>query len=132
MVVNKGDLIHYFNIKIYESGKVKKENKSYSVVACKENESYGELIVIDSYAYTIIQTKKEKYTSNQILNESSCYEMRIGIKYDNYINGYLYTTNPSQKIATKRIKKELEKFINEKYGRYSNYKIKLDEIQEND
>jgi hypothetical protein len=56
------------------------------------------------------------------------YESNFSTYWD-YIEGSLYTASASQKVAYKRIKKELEKYIYKKHGRYCNAASMLNKIE---
>jgi hypothetical protein len=60
-----------------------------------------------------------KWTDTVEFNEASVYQSKFSYSWD-YIKGTLYTASPSEKIAYRRIKKALEKYIYEKHGRYCN------------
>ena len=130
MEVNKGDKVFYFAIKLNEDGTIEKIKEEYEVLASKENNLYKELIVLDDDRFTILQTKEDRYRMNELYGKPCCREMKWSIStMIDYIEGSLYTNDSNEKAAYRNIKKIMNKFINEKYGKYGNYINLLEKIE---
>lgn len=130
MKVNKGDKIFKFSIELKGNGIIQKDLKAYEVLGSKESDLYEELIVLDDDSYTTLQTKEEKYRMHSLYGKAICYEMKWNCSsLIDYITGQLYTNNPNEKVAYKSIKKAMNKFINDKYGKYGNYINLLEKIE---
>lgn len=117
------DKLYRFEIKFdFIKNSVEQEKKEYVVIGA--NDTY---VCINDFHFTSLQTKK-KYRGDTVdFNEVSVYQSHFSYSWD-YIQGSLYTASPSEKIAYRRIKKALEKFIYEKHGRYCNAISFLDKI----
>lgn len=127
--INNGDKIFHFSVELSVDGTVKRDVKEYKVIATKDNESYGKLIVIENYAYKILQTKNEKYSLYGIFKKVNCHECDLNLSFRlAYISGGIYTNNPNEDVAYKAIKKAMIKYVNDKYGKYGNYINLLDKI----
>jgi hypothetical protein len=118
------DNIYYFEIKMdFTKDKVEQTKREHKVIGA--NDRY---ICIDDSLFTSLQTKQYYRGDKVDFNEIKIYESHSSCLGD-YIRAYLYTASPSEKIAYRRIKKALEKFIYEKHGRYCNAISFLDKIQ---
>ncbi|SHJ53365.1 hypothetical protein SAMN02745163_02084 [Clostridium cavendishii DSM 21758] len=130
MEIKSGDLMYYFNIELDETGLVKTIVKTYPIIATKEKFEDNQIMVIDNLNYTTLQTKDEKYSTHTIFNKVRCYEMNYhsrGLK--DSVTGYLYTTNSNKKVAITKIKKAMEKYLKDKYGKYGNFIELLNKIE---
>jgi hypothetical protein len=121
-----GDKVYYFEIKLdFKNDCVNQSKQEFNVAGVNE-----EYVCIDNYNFTSIQLKK-RYSSDkekELFNNANAWEMRFSTYWD-YIQGFLYTTCSSEKVAYKKVKKALEEFIFEKHGRYCNAISFLDKIK---
>ena len=135
MQINVGDKINYYILELNIDGNVKKKNEGYPVVAVKKCEEYsnkkeGQYIVIETCSYKIIQTIYEKYSSHTTLEKASVYEQKWHTDVlKDYIQASIYTAETDDKKVYKKLKKEIEKYLNKNYGRYGNYIDLLDKIE---
>ncbi len=117
MDLNVGDKVYVYEIKLdFKENRVEQTKLEHNIIGVNK-----ERVCIDNCYFTSIKTKKDyRGDTDTLFNQ-------IGIidtskwgwcDYADYISGTLYTTNSSNKVAYKRIKKELEKYINEKISRY--------------
>lgn len=118
------DKVFYYSIKIdFSKQKLEQEQKQYTVLGVNSTK-----LVIDDEAFTSLKHKKsyrgdDRELFNQVETCSSNF-----MPYWDYIQADLYTASSSKKIAYKRLKKALEKYIYEKHGRYCNAISYLDKI----
>jgi hypothetical protein len=119
------DKVYHFCINLdFKENKVEQTKKEYTVIGV--NDSY---LCINDYHFNAIKRKKAYRGDNDgLFNEVSVYQSHFSTYWD-YIKADLYTSSPSEKIAYRRMKKALEKFIYEKHGRYCNAISFLDKIQ---
>jgi hypothetical protein len=118
------DKVYFFEIKLdFKNDSVEQTKKEYEVIGI--NESY---MCINDHCFNSLKIKKSYRSDKEDFNVVRIHEMNFSSYWD-YIRGYLYTASPSEKIAYRRIKKALEKFIYEKHGRYCNAISFLDKIQ---
>ena len=62
--------------------------------------------------------RKENYNLNGIINKVSVYHSKLG-SWSDEIHSYVYTDESNSKKVYAKLKKGLEKFIYEKFGRYA-------------
>lgn len=135
MLVKVGDVINKYEIELNIDGQVKKEKRNYPVVACKEYKDYskkkdGQYIVIDTVDYTVLQTIDKEYSSNSTLEKAHVWEMKWSSRIlKDYVHATIYTTEANEKKVYKKLKKEIEKYLQKNYGRYGNYIELLNKIE---
>jgi hypothetical protein len=117
------DKIYHFEINFdFIKNSVEQKKTEYTVIGA--NDTY---ISINNFNFTSLKHKKIYRGDTIDFNETSVYQSHFSSSWD-YIRGALYTASPNDKIAYRRIKKALEKFIYEKHGRYCNAIGLLDKI----
>lgn len=95
--------------------------KNVASKSIEENQILGineRILVINDRQFTRLDLGKERFNMNGIINKTGAYHSKIGTLSDE-IHAYMYTTESNSKKAYVKIKKELEKFIYEKFGRYT-------------
>jgi hypothetical protein len=118
------DKVYHYKIKMdFIKNSVEQEKKEYTVIGA--NNHY---LCIDDSCFTSLKIKGYYRGDEEEFNIVSTFHSNYGSSCD-YIQADLYTATSSEKIAYKRMKKALEKFIYEKYGRYCNAIDFLDKIQ---
>lgn len=122
------DIVHEFEIRLdFKTNKVTQKCTKYTVLGVNEDR-----LVINNRYFTVIFYKKPyRGSSEKLFNEVEVIDTSNWntSEYYDYIEGKLYTSTSNYKIAYRRIKKELEKYINKKHGRYCNAITILDQIQ---
>lgn len=110
-----GDKIYHYEVKIdFVKQTVNQTKRDHTLIGL--NKDYG---VFDDYSFTKARlTKKGGYKSDVVFDEPRAYEFKI-YSY-NEVTGYIYSTIENDKKMYSKIKKQLEKFIDEKYGCYCN------------
>jgi len=119
------DIIYYYEIKInFDKDKIEQKQQNHRILGANDFK-----IVIDDREFTTIQLKK-LYRSDHatLFNEVRVYESKFEGYWD-YIESHLYSATSSKKIAFRRIKKALEKFIYQKHGRYCNAITLLNQVE---
>jgi hypothetical protein len=117
------DKVYYFSIKLdFLKNCVDQYKKDYTVIGAN-----SEYVCIDTDDFKSLKTKGIYRGDKADFNEVFTWESHWSNSWD-YISGTLYTASPSEKIAYRRIKKALEKYIYEKHGRYCNAIDFLDKI----
>lgn len=105
--------VYSFSIKIdFKDNKVSTEEKTYEVVGTNE-----EYFVINDHYFTTLCYKPSEYNTRENFRKVHVHHFNC-LQYWDYVEGQIYTHNSSKKIAQKAIKKALEKFLYDKYGRY--------------
>lgn len=122
-MVKAKDKVYLFSIELdFLKDTVEQKTEEYEVIGVN-----NEYIAINDNRFTSIKIKG-KEDIDGALKQVSIYQSEFKNYWD-YIEGSLYTLNSSKKIAYKKIKKELEKYIQEKHGRYCNAITMLDKIE---
>ena len=119
------DIIYRYEIELdFKDNKVKQEQKPYQVIGY--NDTY---LAINDQRFSTIKHRKLYRGDNYdtLFNEVSVFDYQS--TYNDFIRATLYTQSSSKKIAYKRMKKELEKFIYKKHGRYCNAITMLDKVE---
>lgn len=118
------DKVYYYTIKLdFDGNKVEQKREENTALGVNEN-----YLVIDDWQFHSIKHKKiYSFDHDKLFNQVGVFGSQS--KYSDYIYGYLYTSTSNSKIAYKRIKKALEKFIYQKHGRYCNAISFLDQIK---
>ena len=121
------DKVFRYTIKLdFSNDKVEKNRKEYEIIGYNDTN----LAINDSSFSTIRHTKMYRSDNTVLFNAISVYDTSgWAISSYDYIQADLYTQSSSEKIAYKRIKKALEKFIYKKHGRYCNAISFLDRIE---
>ncbi|NFG37511.1 hypothetical protein [Clostridium botulinum] len=134
-MIKVGDTLRMYSIELNIDGDVKKEKEEYPVVAAKEYTDYskkkkGQYIVLDDDSYAILQTIDQKYSIHSILNKVNVYERKWCIRsLKDYISANVTTSETDDKKVYKKLKKEIEKYLQSNYGRYGNYIDLLNNIE---
>ena len=110
-----GDTVYFFEVEILrECAKINETSEQYKIIGLNENR-----LCIDNKDFkTIKHTKLYNSDSDMIFNNVIICDWL----YDSYIKklyATLYTSNSSNKTAFKRLYKEIQKHVAEKYGVYS-------------
>jgi len=112
-VVTKDTPIYMFEIKIdFLKDEVTKKQEEYKVLDTNED-----CFVINDLRFTTFQYKNETYKIYCVLKKTAVSQFLVKPYYD-YIHGILYTDNKSAAIAYRNIKKDMETWMYEKWGRY--------------
>jgi len=119
------DKVYYYEIKIdFHKYKLEQKCEEYTVLGVNDLN-----LVINDREFTAIKRKKRYRGDKETLfNETVVYDSKFGMYWDEIV-AYLYTSTTSKKIAYRRLKKALEKFIYDKHGRYCNAIAFLDKIE---
>ncbi len=119
------DKIYLFVIELdFLKDAVIQELKEYKIIGVNSKC----IAINDEYFTTISTDSKTNYRLHEEYNKVSIIQSKYEKIFD-YIRGSLYTSDSSNKSAYKRIKAELEKYIQEKHGRYCNAVTMLDKIE---
>lgn len=119
------DKVYLFVIELdFLKDAVIQESKEYEVIGANDKC----LAINDEYFTSIGIKTRNDYRFGNKLDDVGVIQSKYE-KYFDYIRGSLYTSNSNEKLAYKKIKKELEKFIQEKHGRYCNAITMLDKIK---
>lgn len=112
-MLSQGDTIYYFEIKIdFLKDKVVAEESMHSVLGTNDD-----LFVINDRSFTRLQYKNEKFNIYEPFKAAKVSKWCTKPYWDE-IRGRIYTDNKSKTIAHKAIKKALEDYLYENYGRY--------------
>lgn len=112
-MVNIGDTIYYFEIKIdFLKDKVATEESSHTVIGTNDT-----LFVIDDRSFTRLQYKNDQYNIYEPFKAAKVSKWCTKPYWDD-IRGRIYTDNKSKAIAHNAIKKALKDYLYENYGRY--------------
>ncbi len=119
------DTVYEYSIKLdFYKDTVEQKQAEYKVIGVN-----NERLCIGDRTFTTIKRKKQYRGDNdELFGEVSVFDSQYKNYWD-YIRATLYSASPSKKIAYKRMKKALEKFINTKHGRYCNAMIILNRIE---
>ncbi|MGN2336836.1 hypothetical protein ACTFIN_01750 [Clostridium cagae] len=136
-MIKIGDTLRMYSIELNIDGDVKKEKEEYPVVAAKEYTTYkrnkrltGQYIVISDDSYAVLQTIDQEYSIHSILNKVNVYERKWNTKsFKDYISANVTTNETDDKKVYKKLKKEIEKYLQSNYGRYGNYIDLLNNIE---
>lgn len=74
-------------------------------------------LCLDDYSFTRIDLEKKSYNSNCVLENAACNHCKLSNYYDE-ITGTIYSSKKDEKKQYLKIKKALEKYIQQKFGRY--------------
>lgn len=119
-----GDKIYHYRIKLdFLKDNVEQSIGEHTIIGANNHR-----ICINDEVFTSLKIKGYYRGDKEEFNSVSTYESKYGGYWD-YIQSELYTATPSKKIAYRRMKKSLEKFIYEKHGRYCNAITFLDQIK---
>lgn len=120
-----GDKVYVYEVKLeFSKNKVEQIESQYNIIGI--NEYY---LCIDDNRFSSIKRRKQySGDTDKLFNQISIIDM-TGFSTLDYITGVLRTTQNSKVHAYKRIKKELEKYINKKLSRYGGAIKLLDEIK---
>jgi hypothetical protein len=118
-----GDKVFYYEIEIdFMGNNVKQAKEEHKIVAV--NSHY---LCIDNNDFTSIKhTKWYSGDVDTLFNEVRTYEMKY--TFTNKIFAELYTSSSNDKVAYRRMKKQIEKFIDKNYGCYLDFIGYLDRI----
>lgn len=105
--------VYYFEIMLdFKTNKVETKKESYSVIGT--NDDY---FAINDRHFSTLQYKPKKYGLATNFRKVETHHSKMDPYWD-YIQGHIYTHNSSENIAQRAIKKAVEKFLYEKFGRY--------------
>jgi hypothetical protein len=111
--MERGDTIYYFEIKLdFLKNQAFQSESVHTVLGVNEQR-----FVIDDSLFTRVQFKDEQRPMYGILKKAQVSKFHLKPYWDE-LKGYMYTTNSSKKVAHNAIKKALESFLYENYGRY--------------
>jgi hypothetical protein len=112
-MLQQGDIIYRFEIKIdFKKNIISTDSKELKVLDSNEK-----IFVLKDSQFTRIQYKIEKNPLNSCFKKVTIHRFDFQPYYDE-LNGFMFTQYPSKKIAYKAIKRELRKWMYEKYGKY--------------
>lgn len=112
-MLNIGTDVYCFEIKLdFKKDTVTTQDKGFKIIGTNE-----ECFVINDQRFTTLSYKISKYSIYTDFRKVSVHHFNCLSYYDE-VTGTLYTHNPSKKIAFKAIKKSMEKFLYDKYGKY--------------
>lgn len=131
MNVTTGTQIYEYSLEIFANGKVEKKKEEHEIIAVREHEKKGQVLALTDrwQGIEVIQTNKDKDKLNTSLNDASVWENKWRSKsLTDSIRGIVYTTQNDDKKVYDKLKKEISKFVSKEYGKYSSYKMVLDDI----
>lgn len=112
-MLNIGDKVYYFEIRLdFMKDAVTTKEKEFTVIGTNEIK-----FVMNDVSFTRIQYKDEKYAIDTPFKATRISRWNTKPYWDE-VKGYIYTDNESKLIAHKAIRKELEKYLYENFGRY--------------
>jgi N-acetylneuraminic acid mutarotase len=119
-----GDKIYEFEIILdFKKNEVRQKKEEHSIIGINKDR-----LVMNDEQFTTLELKKTRYNDHQtIIRTVGVYHSNFSIYYDE-VKAYFHTTNPSEKIAKKIMKKKIESFMWEKFGRYTAQTHLLDKI----
>jgi len=119
------DTVYEYTIKFdFLKDRVEQKRCEHKVIGVNE-----ERLCIGDRRFTSIKTKRSYRGDNdKLFNEVVVFDSHYSGCWD-YIQATLYSATSSKKIAYKRMKRALEKFIWEKHGRYCNAATFLNQIE---
>jgi len=126
-----GQPVYEYSLEIFQDGKVKKEKTEHKIVAIEEHDKRGHVIAItDSYyGIEILQTSNDKDKLSTTINKAMAWERKWNYKGSiDSIQACIYSTQKEDKKVYAKLKKEIEKFLDKEYRKYSSYKILLENI----
>jgi len=108
------DTVYEYSIKLdFLKDTVEQKQSVYKVIGVND-----ERLCISDRSFTTIKRKKSyRGDKDELFGEVGVFDSHHD-RYWDYIKAELYSASPSKKIAYRRMKKALEKFINAKHGRY--------------
>jgi hypothetical protein len=121
------DTVYEYSIKLdFKKDTVEQKQQKHKVIGYNDSK-----LCVDDYNFTSIKhTKAYRGDSEVLFNEITVFDTSgWSISSCDYIKANLYTQTSNEKIAYKRMKKALEKFIYKKHGRYCNAITFLDKIK---
>ena len=119
-----GDSLYSFRITV----DFKNDTASFSYV--EEVKIIGindKLLAINDSNFNRYDLKKDRYSSNRVMKKVYVHHFVMTDYYDELIVSYI-SPNQSVTIAKKVMKKEAEKFLYEKFGKYCGKEILLNQI----
>jgi hypothetical protein len=110
-----GDKIYKFEITLdFLKSEVNQNRTENSVIGIND-----ERLVMNDKQFTTLELKKTRYNDHQTIIRKVCvWHSHYGTYWDK-VDAVFYTTNNSEKIAKKTMKKQIEKFMFEKFGKYA-------------
>jgi hypothetical protein len=111
--MNVGDAVYYFQIKLdFLKDTVFTEEAKFTAIGVNEQK-----FVINDNSFTRVQHKDEKFFIDTPFKVAKVSRWNTKPYWDE-LRGYIYTDNKSRAIAHRAIKKALEEYLYENYGRY--------------
>jgi hypothetical protein len=119
-----GDKVYKFDIVLdFLKNEVSQERKEHSIIGIND-----ERLVINDRQFTTLELKKTRYNDHKtIIRKVYVWHSHYGNYWDS-VKAVFYTTNNSEKIAKKTMKKQIEKFMYEKFGKYAMQTSMIDRI----
>lgn len=109
-----GQEIYKYKITLdFKKNEVSRDIGSNKIIGLNQHK-----LCLDDYSFTRVDLKKESYNSNYVLENATCHHCKLSNYYDE-ITGTIYSSKKDEKKQYLKIKKALEKFIQEKFGRYA-------------
>lgn len=115
-ILNKGEAIYHYEIKLdFIKNKAETKEETYSVL-----DSNIKRLVINDEKFTRLQYENNKnYNMDTPFNVPQAYKVECRPSFD-YVYGYIYTTSDNKKKCFADVKKKIEEYLYDKYGRYCN------------
>lgn len=132
MNITIGSQINEYSLRIYQDSKVEKKKEAHEVISVVEHDKRGQVMAItdDYQGIDVLQTVYDKDGMSTSINKAIVWESNWQSKsLIDSVQASIYTIKKDDKKVYENLKKEIAKFINKKYGKYSNYKIILDDIE---
>ena len=126
------DTVNEYSIELFEDGKVEKNKEIHEIIAIKEHEKRGKVFAIsdDYQGIEVLQSVYEKNGLNTTIDKAIIWERKWNFKGSvNSIYVCIYITQKDDKKVYSKLKKEIEKYLTKKYGRYGNYIDLLNKIE---
>jgi hypothetical protein len=119
------DTVYEYTIKFdFLKDRVVQERCEYQIIGIND-----ERMCINDRGFSSIKLKKSyRGDKDELFNDVVVFDSHYEGYWD-YIQASLYSATTSEKIAYKRMKRALEKFIQKKHGRYCNAIAFLDKIE---
>jgi hypothetical protein len=111
--MDRGDTVYYFEIKLdFLKNQAFQSESIHLVIGVNDTR-----FVMDDEQFTRVQFKDELHCTNTPFKKARVSKFYLKPYWDE-IRGYIYTSNSCKKVAHNAIKKALESFLHENYGRY--------------
>ena len=78
------------------------------------NDNY---IVLNDSNFTVLDIKKAEFNTHSVFNKTNCYHFKLRELEDKIISN-ISTTSNNKNAVFNRMKKDIEKYINKKFGKY--------------